>query len=139
MSAGGVPSSPRLTSNLLSTSLTPTPTAFLIPEPFQCPLEPLFQGEQQPHQCYPGGRERSLLLLPLEPASLRGHRPPHTTPSRLSEPGEGGCLSSLPFKDTVTLLPSCKLLPFFLCHLVAHPHPQTSHRHLCRLPPSFLS
>lgn len=137
MSAGGVPSSPRLTSNLLSTSLTPTPTAFLIPAPFQCPLEPLFQGEQQPHKCYPGGRERSLLLFPSEP--LRGHLPPHATPPRLSEPGQGGCVSSSPYRDTVSLLPSCRRLLFFTCHLVSHHYPRTSHWHLCSLPPSFLS
>lgn len=42
----------RLTSSLLSSPpLTPTPTASLIPQPFQCPLEPPFHGEQSPFNC----------------------------------------------------------------------------------------
>lgn len=48
---------------------------------------------------------------------------PTPTPPRLLWPREGGSVSSLPLRDTMTLLPSCKSLLLSFCHLFSHHHP----------------
>lgn len=137
---GDAPSFPTGSPPALSHLLLQHPIAPLIPECFQCPLEPLLLGEKLPLDFSLGVRNipfSSCFLWSLALSPM--HCPSHSTPPRLPGTGDGGSVSSLPLRDTITLLSSRKPLLLSSRHLFTHYYPQTSHWHLGGSPPSFLS